>query len=86
MMILAPPRSREERVGEDPLVRQARHGPAMRSRCTDDPGQCGPDVCEDLARSYEFMTRRSLPDTMKESRSQLCIIHDLFVFFQSHGA
>ncbi len=47
--ILAPPKSREERVGKDKLVRQA-----MRSCRSDDPGQGNPDVCEALKKDVQI--------------------------------
>ncbi|SJL16212.1 uncharacterized protein ARMOST_19731 [Armillaria ostoyae] len=61
--ILTPPRSSEERVGKGESVRKARYGPAMLDMAfSDDPGQCDPDVCEELKKKYEFTRWRSQKD------------------------
>ncbi|SJL16213.1 uncharacterized protein ARMOST_19732 [Armillaria ostoyae] len=58
--ILSPPRSSEERVGKGESVQKARYGPAMLDMAfSDDPGQCDPDVCEELKKKYEFTRRQS---------------------------
>ncbi|KAK0449629.1 glycosyl transferase family 90-domain-containing protein [Desarmillaria tabescens] len=58
--IFAPPRSREERVGKGEVVRKARYGPAMLDMAfSDDPVHCDPEVCEALAKSYEFAKQQS---------------------------
>ncbi|PBK63376.1 hypothetical protein ARMSODRAFT_980030 [Armillaria solidipes] len=50
MTILAPPRLREEPVGNGELVRKARYGPAMLDMAFSDD----PDACETLSKLHEF--------------------------------